>query len=447
VANNFYNRTYNFTPFAKVRGGEVRYEFDAIQAAFDMLPSISDILSGNPFYLIASGTANALEVENLIPWETYSDKAGYRLSIKVATTNTGPATLSVDGLGGRAIRRNDNQPMMAGDLVAGGVYDMIYDDAESAFLAQSAWQGLVTEATGAASTATIQAGIATTKAGEASGSALAASGSASSASSSAGTASTQAGIATTQAGIATTKAGEADGSALAASQSAGEAEDAADLSEKWATNPEDDPVESGLFSAYHWAQKAMGFAGWPDPAGNEGKVLAANDTGTGYELVEMVLSYADFASLPPAGMDGRLYRVIDKGLLYVWEGGEYKSVGGGESGALPFVDLGDVGLSGSETVEIDLSAGDFFLVSMQSANTTGTLTLDFTNIPDTTGKRLSWHVRIARAGRKGALAFTQTINWSGGVVPPPSNVSNSWELYMFYKLGNANIRAMLVDWG
>lgn len=113
--------------------------------------------------------------------------------------------------------------------------------------------------------------------------------------------------------------------------------------------------------------------------------------------------------------------------------------------ALPVIDLGDVGVDGSETVDIDLSSGDFFLMSMQSSNTTGTLTLNFTNIPDTTGKRLSWHVRIQRGGRKGALAFTQAVNWSGGVISPLNNASGSWDLIMFYKLGNANIRAMLVD--
>lgn len=116
------------------------------------------------------------------------------------------------------------------------------------------------------------------------------------------------------------------------------------------------------------------------------------------------------------------------------------------SGPQPVVDLGDVGTSGSETVEVDLSAGDFFLMSMQGANTSGTLTLDFTNIPDTTGKRLSWHVRIRRAGRKGALAFVQPVDWSGGVAPTLGSTSNSWDLLMFYKLGDGNIRGMLVDW-
>lgn len=33
------------------------------------------------------------------------------------------------------------------------------------------------------------------------------------------------------------------------------------LAKAWATNPEDDDVEPGLFSAFHWAQKAEGFAG------------------------------------------------------------------------------------------------------------------------------------------------------------------------------------------
>ncbi|MFA5633366.1 MAG: hypothetical protein WC997_17870 [Porticoccaceae bacterium] len=115
-------------------------------------------------------------------------------------------------------------------------------------------------------------------------------------------------------------------------------------------------------------------------------------------------------------------------------------------GPQPVIDLGDVGLSGSETVELDLSAADFFLMSMQNANTAGTLTLDFTSLPDTTDQRLSWHVRLQRGGRKGALAFAQTVDWSGGVAPPLGTTPGRWDLLMFYKLGSENIRAMLVDW-
>lgn len=115
------------------------------------------------------------------------------------------------------------------------------------------------------------------------------------------------------------------------------------------------------------------------------------------------------------------------------------------SGPRPVIDLGDVGLSGSQTVNIDLSQGDFFTMSMQSANATGTLTLNFINMPATTGKVFSWHVRILRAGRKGALAFSQTVEWAGGVAPVLSSAAGSFDLLMFYKMGSENIRGMLVD--
>src|SRR5690625_817599 len=57
-----------------------------------------------------------------------------------------------------------------------------------------------------------------------------------------------------------------DAAATSASQanaSAQSAESSKDLAYRWANAPEDQPVEQGEFSAYHWAKKAEGFVGGP----------------------------------------------------------------------------------------------------------------------------------------------------------------------------------------
>src|SRR5690625_615574 len=54
---------------------------------------------------------------------------------------------------------------------------------------------------------------------------------------------------------------EAANSATQAGISATEAENHKDLAYRWANAPEDQPVEQGEFSAYHWAKKAEGFVG------------------------------------------------------------------------------------------------------------------------------------------------------------------------------------------
>ena len=90
-----------------------------------------------------------------------------------------------------------------------------------------------------AAAAIAAAGIASTKAGEASASAN---------------------TANTQAGIATTKAGEASISATSASGSATSALASESKASKWAEEAENIPVESGKYSAKHWALKAEEFA-------------------------------------------------------------------------------------------------------------------------------------------------------------------------------------------
>lgn len=59
-------------------------------------------------------------------------------------------------------------------------------------------------------------------------------------------------------------ASSASSSAGSASNSASTATTQATLAEKWAQNPENTAVESGKYSAYHWAQKAQEYAGAVD---------------------------------------------------------------------------------------------------------------------------------------------------------------------------------------
>ena len=116
----------------------------------------------------------------------------------------------------------------------------------------------------------------------------------------------------------------------------------------------------------------------------------------------------------------------------------------GAAGPQPVIDHGDVATSGSETVACDVTASDFHMLSMATANTSGTLTVQFTNIPDTTNARYSWHVRLRRGGRK-AVAFDPAVTWAGGVAPTLGSLSTAYDVLMFYKVGSEPIRGMLID--
>jgi microcystin-dependent protein len=158
-----------------------------------------------------------------------------------------------------------------------------------------------TTATNKATEATTQANTATSKAAAAAASEAVCLSKASEATSQAATATAQAATATTQAGIATTKAGEAATSATNAAASASTASTQANTAttkatqantsavnalasenkaEKWADENFNVEVESGKYSAKHWAEVAIANA-VPAPVSSIG-IFAANSVPTGW---------------------------------------------------------------------------------------------------------------------------------------------------------------------
>ena len=73
------------------------------------------------------GTANALTATLDPAPASYSDLTGTPFRIKIALTNTGAATLNLNGLGAVAIGRSDNSAVAAGDLLAGRTVELMFD--------------------------------------------------------------------------------------------------------------------------------------------------------------------------------------------------------------------------------------------------------------------------------------------------------------------------------
>ena len=73
-----------------------------------------------------SGTANTVVCGTGAAYPA-SYSAGQSINVRVANTNTGPATINVAGLGAKAITKNGATPLAAGDLLAGAIYLMTYD--------------------------------------------------------------------------------------------------------------------------------------------------------------------------------------------------------------------------------------------------------------------------------------------------------------------------------
>lgn len=83
------------------------------------------IQAGGAGWAVDTGGANALVITPVPALAAYAAGVGFR--VKVAAANTGPSTISVSGLGAKAIKRPDGSALKAGDLVIGEVAMLVYD--------------------------------------------------------------------------------------------------------------------------------------------------------------------------------------------------------------------------------------------------------------------------------------------------------------------------------
>ena len=135
MANDFYTRVKSFASGTKAKGTDVKSELDLIVAGLDLLPSRLQLESANSAYVTAGGTADAITfVHPIETWTTYTGKDGHRFSVEIATVNTTAVTINVDGVGTRALVLQGDTALSGGELLAGGVFDIINNDALGKFI-------------------------------------------------------------------------------------------------------------------------------------------------------------------------------------------------------------------------------------------------------------------------------------------------------------------------
>lgn len=88
-------------------------------------------------YMVAAGTANTLTVAAPTP-TLVAYTLGLPVRLKIAITNTGPATLNINALGAKGILHQSGAPLVGGELVANEIVDLIYDGVAFRFAAQRA---------------------------------------------------------------------------------------------------------------------------------------------------------------------------------------------------------------------------------------------------------------------------------------------------------------------
>jgi len=115
-----------------------------------------------------------------------------------------------------------------------------------------------------------------------------------------------------------------------------------------------------------------------------------------------------------------------------------------EGSARKLLDKGAVGATaGNGDVWCNLSEASVFMATLASANATGTLTFNFTNLPDTAEGVFSFDLILIRGGRK-ALAFNcsgKTLKWAANTAPVLSDSATDMDIISFHISKNGALRA------
>lgn len=97
---------------------------DGVTAGGIMTPTGAEIQKGSVVYAAGSGADTITMTLSPAP-AAYT--AGMKVRWKQASNSTGAATLNVNGLGAKSIKKNVSEAIEADDLVADGIYEATYD--------------------------------------------------------------------------------------------------------------------------------------------------------------------------------------------------------------------------------------------------------------------------------------------------------------------------------
>jgi len=133
VTNQYYEFDPDFAPGAKVRSDAINLQYQAIQNAFDFMPSSNEaITTDTSIFAPESGAGNAYVVT--MPDTRLSNQDGDGVRFFATHANTGPATIDVDGIGAVAFTNWDGSAFVGTEIISGNIYEIRFDAANARFV-------------------------------------------------------------------------------------------------------------------------------------------------------------------------------------------------------------------------------------------------------------------------------------------------------------------------
>jgi hypothetical protein len=117
--------THHLTPGSRARAADINTALDAIDTGLAKLPTEAQLKRGTINYAADTGAANAIVVT--LPHAPAGYEDNQEISFKAAATNTGAATINVNGLGVKSLRRQDGSALVAGDITANSLITARYN--------------------------------------------------------------------------------------------------------------------------------------------------------------------------------------------------------------------------------------------------------------------------------------------------------------------------------
>lgn len=219
MANSYFNYTNPVEPGDRIESFKYNNDFGGVAKAFDSLPSPEQLATNTSNYAVSTGTATAYQVSLPFFEGDFGYIEGMQVVMKAHITNTGAATISVNGAAAIPLRnfhtgQGPTYALVAGDIAVNAIYSLRYDG--TYFQVVNTVANALSSSLVAAQTASTAATTATDAATSATNDRIAAQAAASSASGSQSAAATSAGNAATSA----TNAGNSATSAAASASSA-----------------------------------------------------------------------------------------------------------------------------------------------------------------------------------------------------------------------------------
>ncbi len=116
-----------FIPQDLARSSDLNQLGDDVDAGFDKLPAPAVLWGNRQFYVGASGGSSSAYTGTVATTHLVALTDGMCVRLRLHANNAAAATLNVNSLGAKSIKRADNSAIQANDLVSGGYYDFIYD--------------------------------------------------------------------------------------------------------------------------------------------------------------------------------------------------------------------------------------------------------------------------------------------------------------------------------